>query len=189
MLLRRNPAIPLDLAHYQRMVGLLYLLTRLMREMGILALEKHIENVPASPLFDKVGGFDPAHARLYSTVIDPFRLLLLGVENPSVIERSLDLMMTYGEWNAAESRLAETARTFLWAISVGESPGVAAELARLVIPVAIRPENKTWEAWLRTLTAHPANGYDRASLHKEMSAFFASLDSGIITRNGELPSK
>ncbi len=167
---------PFDLAHYQRLIGVLYLLARLMGKMGLLALEEHIDNLPASSLFAKVGGSDPDHARLYSAAADIFRLLLLGVENPAVIERSLDLMVDYGEWDAAAARLAETARTFLWAIAVGEPAGVAAELARQVIPVAIRPESADWETWLRTLAEHPSGGHDMDSLDKEMTAFFASLE-------------
>lgn len=187
MLLKRKPAISLDLAHYQRLVGVLYLLTCLMHKMGLLSLEEHIENLPGSPLFAKVGGFDPAHARLYSAVADTFRLLLLEVENPVVVERFLDLMVSYGEWDAVEMRLAETARAFLWAISVGEHSRVAAELARLVIPVAIRPESADWEAWLQTLAEHPSDGHDMDSLYEEMSAFFASLNAN--STDDELSSK
>ncbi|MHB1184241.1 MAG: hypothetical protein ACYC4A_06020 [Desulfobulbia bacterium] len=184
MLSQKNK--PSDLAHYQRLVGVLYLLARLMRKMGLLSLEEHIEDMPASPLFSGLGGFDPAHARLCRIVADTFRLMLMGVENPAVIERSLSLMVTYGEWNSIETRLAETARTFLWAISVNEPPWVAAELARQVIPVAIRPESATWDAWLRTLAAQPSDGHDRDSLYEEMAAFFDSLDSKKTSTNDEL---
>lgn len=97
-----------------------------------------------------------------------------------MIERSLSLMVTYGEWNTIETRLSETARTFLWAISVNEPPWVAVELARLVIPFAIRPESAAWNAWLRTLAAQPSDGHDRDSLYEKMAAFFDSLDAGSI---------
>lgn len=178
MLSQKNK--PSDLAHYQGLVGILYLLARLMRKMGLLALEEHIGDMPASPFFAGLGGFDSAHARLYRIVADTFRLMLMGVENPAVIERSLSLMVTYGEWNTIETRLAETARTFLWAISVNEPPWVAAELARQVIPVAIRPESAAWDAWLRTLIAQSSDASDRDSLYEEMVVFFDSLDSGPI---------
>lgn len=178
MLLKREAAISPDLAPYQRLVGVLYLLARMAHRMGLLSVEEHIENLPASPLFAKVGGFDPVHARLYAAVADTFRLLIQGVDNPAVIGRFLDLVVSYGEWDAMEARLAEIARTFLWAIAVGEPAGVAAELARQIIPVAIRPESADWEAWLRTLAGHLSDGHDMDSLDKEMTAFFASLDSG-----------
>lgn len=187
MLSRKNK--PSDLVHYQRLVGVLYLMTRLMHKMGMLSLEEHIENFPDSPLFVQVGGFDPAQERLYNAVADTFRLFLMGVDNPVVIERFLALMVTHGEWDKDELRLVETAQAYLWAISIGESPWLAAELARQVIPVAIRPESAAWEAWLRKLTGRPSDEYDRDSLYEEMSVFFASLDTGTMATDDELLSK
>ncbi|MGL4825129.1 MAG: flagellar motor stator protein MotA [Alphaproteobacteria bacterium] len=74
---------------YLELLSLLYLLFKLARTKGMLALESHIEKPNESPIFNQFPGFLSNHHAVVF-LCDYMRLVTLGSDNPSEIEALLD---------------------------------------------------------------------------------------------------
>lgn len=74
---------------YMELLSLLYVLFKLARTKGFLALEAHIENPHESDLFNQFPAFSSNHHAL-AFICDYFRIISLGNENPHEMESLMD---------------------------------------------------------------------------------------------------
>jgi chemotaxis protein MotA len=78
-----------DKGSYLELLSVMYMLFKLARTKGWLALESHIEDPENSALFKQFSGFSENHHAL-TFVCDYLRIISLGNENPHEIEALMD---------------------------------------------------------------------------------------------------
>ena len=78
-----------DKASYMELLSVMYMLFKLARTKGWLALESHIEDPENSALFKQFPGFSNNHHAI-TFVCDYLRIISLGNENPHEIEALMD---------------------------------------------------------------------------------------------------
>lgn len=76
-------------ASYMELLSVMYMLFKLARTKGWLALESHIEDPDNSELFKQFAGFSANHHAI-TFVCDYLRIISLGNENPHEIEALMD---------------------------------------------------------------------------------------------------
>ncbi len=76
-------------ADYSDLLCLLYLLTKLMKQKGVIALESHIENPTESAIFTRYPKISKDHFALHF-ICDTLRMMTMNFEDPHQVEDAMD---------------------------------------------------------------------------------------------------
>lgn len=90
---------------YKDLLCLLFLLTRLMKTKGVIALEAHIENAEESNIFQRYPKIMKDH---FATdfICDTLRMMTLNLEDPHQVEDAMDSQLEKHHHEAAEPQHA-----------------------------------------------------------------------------------
>jgi chemotaxis protein MotA len=90
---------------YKDLLCLLFLLTRLMKTKGVIALEAHIENAEESNIFQRYPKILKDH---FSTdfICDTLRMMTLNLEDPHQVEDAMDAQLEKHHHEASEPQHA-----------------------------------------------------------------------------------
>lgn len=81
--------VPYDKKSYSELLVLMYVIFKLAKTKGMIALEPHIENPEDSALFQNFPSFTKNHHAM-DFICDYLRLMTMGTENPHEVEALMD---------------------------------------------------------------------------------------------------